>query len=874
MVENEGTTNRPIHPLWLIPISLVAGLLACGPFAGAILHRCGFRRLGWGLGSTLMIAGCALLVLCALWGTHWYWVALTLSGVHLLCGTVLFLALRGPYREFITRQAHAAAWRGGYRSVLTGMIGGALLGALFGTALSIPYELLVDRLFSTLLPATFDDNIVLFRVIAGSIFMSFTGIVAGCMLGRFRPDITARRVFLYTIFLVWIQQSWMLSVDALIATPGFQANSEALSGLSSLIGPFIKLELLIGCWWSVFLLFFVISSQRLPGMFLRCSLTPAINLAAAITISVSFGYVGDLFLAVGKHFERTAQTSRALWFYELSLKKDPKEHVASYLQYRVALLNHKLGEREKARQGFSRVVAKYNRNQYLAGKANQFLDSLERKSEGKRVVLPGVETRTEYKGGYCVPNSLSLVMRYWGRDVSARTIGSRITALGSGTIVVDQRWFAEQEGMRHDFLPMAGIDDIKRLIDAGFPVLVYVPAHVFAVLGYDEALETLITYDVATADIWEEYIQKDFIKSWKKQATTLVLSYPPEKERMIPDDIRRRFENLSDNYLHYHLYYLDRPKDSVSIAHLSKAAEPEGVFFFPVTILYRAFPSLRASFDRTYDANLIAESIKEYFGNDFDEGLHMAGQLHLDERESGQDWALGSAVSYLIGNGRFDLVKALIERIDDQGRVSRRTLAEVGLMDLSIGDYSQGLDRLQRADDQSAAFYAGLARLKTGNTQGGIQELAKTVRKGAQLCSYGQSSSTAAAPRLQPVAPVLSFLDERRSLVLDEYGFPDVAVANETLSRMSDFGESRDALETSWESWIHHLPFDTSVGHALAMLYRSRLSKLEPEKDKTIYHRLTRKESLVQDRVNRYQTSLFIPNQNNRSVKDLAVTSP
>lgn len=112
---------------------------------------------------------------------------------------------------------------------------------------------------------------------------------------------------------------------------------------------------------------------------------------------------------------------------------------------------------------------------------------------------------------YCVPDSLALVMRYWGKDVSAGAIGRRITGLGKGTIVVDQRWFAEQQGLRHDFLPLAGIEDIRRCIDAGLPVLVYVPAHVFAIVGYDDVLETFVTYDVATRDIRQEYLQNDFL---------------------------------------------------------------------------------------------------------------------------------------------------------------------------------------------------------------------------------------------------------------------------------------------------------------------------------------------------------------------------
>lgn len=728
-VESKETTIRPIHPLWFIPISLVAGLVTSGPLAGATLCRCGYRRLGWGLGAGLMPIGAALLLLCGLWGTQWYWVALILSLIHLVCGSALFLIVRRPYKQFQVSHPPASQ-RGSYRNTIAGMVGGALIGVLIGTVLSIPYELLSGRLFSTVLPVSFNDTMDIFKVLAGAVFLALLGIIAGGLLGRFRPGITAGQAFLYSIFLVWVHQSWMLCFDAVIAAPAFQAHSATLNGWQSFIFPFVPLELFIGFWWTVFLLFFVISSPSLSGKLMRSGLVFAMNLAVAVTVSVSFGYVTDLLLDLGKHFERTAQTSKALWCYELSLKKEPKEQIGSYLQYRIALLNHSLGQEKEARQGFRRVVAKYNRNEYLVKKANQFLDSMERRQEGKRVVLPGVENSTEYKGGYCVPNSLALVMRYWGLEMPARIIGSRITSLGGGTLVVDQRWFAEQQGWRHDFLPMASVEDIKRCIDAGFPILVYVPAHVLAIVGYDEVLETFITYDVATVDIWEEYVQKDFIKSWKRQAATLVLSYPPEKEEMIPDDIRRRLEGLSDNYLQFQLHYLDRPKDSISIAHLSKAAGANGTFFFAVTALYRDFPSLRASLDTQYDANQIAESIKEYFWNDFDEGINIAGQRH-DERGALPDRSLAAAVSYLICNGRFDLAEALISRINNQGRVSKEMLADIGLMDLSIGEFSRGLDLIRNADIKSTSFYAGLAELKRGNSQAAIQALVKTIERRA-----------------------------------------------------------------------------------------------------------------------------------------------
>jgi hypothetical protein len=656
---------------------------------------------------------------------RWYWGALTLSSIDLVGGSLLFLFLRKSYREFRDADPAVSEKRGGYRQIIAGASGGALVAALLGTVLSIFYELLSDRIFSTVLPVAFSDSTVLFRVLSDTLFLVLAGAIAGGFLGRRRSRVTALQCILYCMILVLVHQSWKLCIDALIGTSVFQACSATLCGWGVLVRPYIWLELATGCWWTIFLLFFVISPPRVSTRFLRLALAIAMNLVVAMTACVSFGYMPDLLLGLGNHFERNAYTSRSLWYYELALEKEPQEKIASYLQFQVALLNHKLGRQAKALEGFSRVVAKYNANPYLVRKANLFYDNLKRRRMGKRVVLPGVETRTEYKGGYCLPNSLALVMRYWGKNVSAADIGRRITLLGSGTYVVDQSSYAWRHGWREDFLPLATIDDIKRCIDAGFPVLVYVPAHVFAIFGYDEALGTFVTYDVATMDVWEDYVQEDFVKAWKSDANTLVLCYPPGKAHKLPKDIRSRLARLSDKYLQFQLQLVDHHDYAYSYAHLSRAAGKKGDFFLPAVLLYWAYPCLRPSLARQYDEKAIVEEIRHFFGNDFDEGIHLAGQRNY--AGSRQSWEMRTALSYLIGNGRFGQVENLISKIGYQGQISRNTLADIGLMDLSLGHFTQGLDRIRSARLSSTCFYAGLAELKKGNKWAGIQYLTQAL---------------------------------------------------------------------------------------------------------------------------------------------------
>ena len=92
---------------------------------------------------------------------------------------------------------------------------------------------------------------------------------------------------------------------------------------------------------------------------------------------------------------------------------------------------------------------------------------------------------------------------------------------------------------------------------------------------------------------------------------------------------------------------------------------------------------------------------------------------------------------------------------------------------------------------------------------------------------------------------------------LDEYGFPEMAVANRVLIREDDFGESREGLEGDWEKWVHYIPFDAPVAKALAKLYERRLERLDKDKDAAVYHRLERKLTLVRSRAVRYSIDSF-----------------
>jgi hypothetical protein len=409
-------------------------------------------------------------------------------------------------------------------------------------------------------------------------------------------------------------------------------------------------------------------------------------------------------------------------------------------------------------------------------------------------------------------------------------------------------------------LPLATPEDIKTAIDAGFPVLVYIPMHVFAIVGYDEALDSFITYDVATQDLWVEYLQKDFIKAWKKQATTMVLAYPKDKAHLIPEQIRTRIERNSDNYLHFQLHYFDTFAGAPRISHLLKAAGETAEFFFPLTMLYAQYPSLRPSLDRHFDVDRTTRAIIEYFGNNFDEGIHMPGQYH-NERYANPDWALKTSVQYLIGHDRFEQIEKLLARVNDQGRLSGQMQYYQAIIALNQGHFADGLDRFSQASGEAKSFYAALASLQTGDRPHALRGLIETLdgclwrfhrRPDDSDTSFWKSSRYAEFGDK-------SFIDKKYILAMDNLGFPVTALTNNLLIRQKEFGENREELEEHWQDWVHHTPCDAPVAQRLTNLYEADKAKLDPQQDAAAIRRLSRKLHLVQGRAQRYSPAAFEP---------------
>ncbi|MDB5049796.1 MAG: hypothetical protein JWO30_2867 [Fibrobacteres bacterium] len=301
---------------------------------------------------------------------------------------------------------------------------------------------------------------------------------------------------------------------------------------------------------------------------------------AMIGLAVVTGLPINYALLMGQHYEKSGTPQKAIPWYSRALTWSRSDNLKSYLQFRVALLHRKSGNLEESKEAFIRVLVKYYHDSRLLLEAHDFRDKLEkdRDSTLKRVVIPGIEARTEYKSAYCVPNSLGLVLNYWGDRSGAKRIGAEITQLDRGSLITDEAFFSESRGFANMVLPLRSLNDIFKLIDHGIPVLAFIPGHVIAVFGYDQVLQTLVTYDVNTYDIWDDQRWSEFSQDWSHMYNTMGIVVPkakiPELKAILGQDI----DVQNEAYLQFLIAHMNEDDVDRQASHLGRSAG-HGFFF-------------------------------------------------------------------------------------------------------------------------------------------------------------------------------------------------------------------------------------------------------------------------------------------------------
>lgn len=729
---HENTQAFMTAPWPLALLSFIAGPLAAGMTCATVLFRLQSKAMATALACVTPIFSLLLYGFLIFQPMKWFWSSLILLGVHLLCAVAVYVGMRKAITRANAGSAKIKKKEKTY--ILAGLFGGGLMLLCLAPAFSGIYILLADKLFNTLIPVAFNDYTALIQLIFTVFILFVSGCIAGGFLGKHGVQISAWQAMVYVVFLMLIGQTWFFFQQLLISIPVFQAG--AAGGRSSVYLSLINLALCL--WWPAFLFLFCVSPSSYKSKTVRLVQVIGVNFCAVFSLAIFFGCTTSWFNSTGRVFEQRGFVSKALDCYQLGLDKQPNQRIAGYLKYRVALLAHKLGDNEAAIKGFKQVISRYNRddvNQDLIKKSSRYLDYLKQSDPSlKRVVLPGVETPTTYKSAYCAPNSLALVFHFWGQPFSASTIGHRITDLSKGTSFIDQAWYAHDQGFVNSFFPMSDLKDIKDLIDAGMPVLAYVPGHVFAVVGYDEQLKTLVTYDVATRDVWVDYFEEDFLKAWKKSFATLAVVYPESKASLLPESLLKKRENSDAAYLHFILHYFNGPDGFPGKESLEFAASQYPPFFVPQVILDKDF-NLNADWtDKEEKKDDLVSAISNYFSRGFDEGVHLWGQKHYEDSVR-HDKNFKMSLDFLARLQYLDQVKRLIHQVRTHGPVSSQVENLRAMLDIAQNNLEKGAQRLEaEAPSGDYAMYLALSKQALGKRENAVRPFVSTVRKAASGC--------------------------------------------------------------------------------------------------------------------------------------------
>jgi hypothetical protein len=150
---------------------------------------------------------------------------------------------------------------------------------------------------------------------------------------------------------------------------------------------------------------------------------------------------------------------------------------------------------------------------------------------------------------YCAPANLAMAMSYWGWEGDIQDVGAGLKPYPKDKNVMpyEMEDYARSQGQGAITRVGGDLDLIKRLISAGFPVLLEKGVffhdlqgslswmgHYQVVTGYDDTKQKIIAQDSFIKPNYEQSYDS-LLTEWKGFNHTFTVLYPPEKEQVVLD---------------------------------------------------------------------------------------------------------------------------------------------------------------------------------------------------------------------------------------------------------------------------------------------------------------------------------------------------
>ncbi len=672
-----------------------------------LLAAYALRRMSAWRKSWILLIGSVITFFGQFWFLWSYDAAMWISiaiwvGSSIAAGILLFFVYQPSYRQFIPDEPRKDTSRFEITGLLAGLITGGSSGFFLLFLLAALLSIVADYLFSTLTPVNFS----LETMRQGFVLCGFFGVFCGTTLGgitggRFRSDSAVSLFRLVTGFL--IASFWLILVTyTLVVIPAYQI-TRTFSEQATTSG-FIVMGWLISIVFVVSSSLIIARSGNGRSLLARSTIVGLAALGLGLSFSIYSSLIPYDFFLLGKNMENRVKLELATRCYEKSLIRQSNDRIQSFLKYRMSLLQHKNGNRDTAKEGFQAVVSKYNADRDLVKKASSFLRNLEKANpSSKRKVIAGVETDTEHKINYCAPNSYALNYRYWGKDISPKEVGRLFIKGDAGTAILDAIYHTRNLGLEAYVSSPLTIDEVKELIDHDIPVLVFIPRHVFVIFGYDEILQTFISYDTASKELWIEYPMEEFKKEWVFQFNMTSIILPENHMEKVPEDIRKKYVTATPAIMQYLLAYHHAGKLPLTIEHLRQSIQLNPDLFYVAIRAVTTLPNTADDLLPMIQTEKIIEKTSEFLNIDPDRNLFT--QNFCD---------------FLLRLDRPDEARIFLKNLEDRWELNSSLQNRLAVCEYLSGHTEESVQRLRRINDSIAYpldYLGGYACQSLGNLE-------------------------------------------------------------------------------------------------------------------------------------------------------------
>jgi len=254
----------------------------------------------------------------------------------------------------------------------------------------------------------------------------------------------------------------------------------------------------------------------------------------SLHIIVVTAYSTTIVLTVASILEDRRELTAAKTLYTRIIPHIRYDQLLASLYHRQGVLHVLNKDYTAAVASFKKVMADYSEDYEVYYKARRYVDSFESsqptKGKGRKII--SVRHQTFEQAASCFPNSLSVILNFYEDEpVSTRKLSYAVKeSFSEGSFIWKVQSFLDANGYGLVTTFWQDKETLISLLEAGYPVLIYIPGHVYTLYGYDSRMEMFFTYDTAQSNRWSDKPFWDLQAFWMRSSFLMSVVVRKEDE--------------------------------------------------------------------------------------------------------------------------------------------------------------------------------------------------------------------------------------------------------------------------------------------------------------------------------------------------------